>query len=347
MVSLRLVFRRGGNCSQKVQARPFSGRRLIAYDHPRNIVMKSSSLLDVKTLMPQFMTWIEKCNNGLSSVAQGSFAPFVVHGTTVGYVDATFVKENLEKFSTIFRYDGGKLSLDTSVESLGLLERSHVVGGALKQLHQEGIITGWRDELYPVLTSFDAEPVLLMERAASVYFGIKAYGVHVNGYVEREDGGMDMWVARRSATKPTWPGKLDHIVAGGQPHGLSPMDNVIKECEEEAGIDFDMACKAIPVGAVSYCSQYSYGLKRDVLFCFDLKLPDSFHPTANDGEVEEFYRLPMEDVLEIVARTKGDVYKDNCNLVVLDFMIRHGVITPGVPGYLDLIRGLRPCTEVS
>ena len=33
--------------------------------------------------------------------------------------------------------------------------------------------------------------------------------------------------------KPNWPGKLDHIVAGGQPYGISVMENVIKECEEE------------------------------------------------------------------------------------------------------------------
>lgn len=25
-----------------------------------------------------------------------------------------------------------------------------------------------------------------------------------------------MWVARRSMSKPNWPGKLDHIAAGGQ-----------------------------------------------------------------------------------------------------------------------------------
>jgi len=310
--------------------------------------MRSSSYLkDAKSMMPRFMTWIERCNNGLSCISQGSFTPFVIHGATVGYVDGTFVRQHLEPFSNVFRLVDGKLLLDESVESLGLEERSFAVEKVLRQLHQQGVITGWRDEVYPVLTSFDADPVLLMERAASVYFGIKAYGVHLNGYVERKDGGIDMWVARRSAAKPTWPGKLDHIVAGGQPHGLSPMENVIKECEEEAGIGFDLASKAKPVGAVSYCSQYSYGLKRDVLFCFDLKLPDDFQPVANDGEVEEFYRLPIEDVLDIVARLEGDTYKDNCNLVVLDFMIRHGIISPDTPGYLDLLKGLRPSAELS
>lgn len=47
--------------------------------------------------------------------------------------------------------------------------------------------------------------------------------------------GMYLWVARRSRSKPTWPGMLDHIVAGAQPFGISCYDNVIKEAEEEVG----------------------------------------------------------------------------------------------------------------
>ena len=42
----------------------------------------------------------------------------------------------------------------------------------------------------------------------------------------------------------------DHIVAGGQPHGISPFDNVIKECEEEASIPLELAQLAKSVGAV-------------------------------------------------------------------------------------------------
>ena len=96
--------------------------------------------------------------------------------------------------------------------------------GVLGQLRDEGTLTGWREELYPVLTAFHAEPLALVERAAAPYFGIKAYGVHVNGFVETEQG-QELWVAMRSSSKPTWPGRLDHIVAGGQVQGsLTPKD---------------------------------------------------------------------------------------------------------------------------
>ena len=66
-----------------------------------------------------------------------------------------------------------------------------------------------------MLTGFHSQPLALVERAAAVHLGIKAYGVHVNGYV-RGASGIELWVATRSRRKPTWPGKLDHIVAGGQ-----------------------------------------------------------------------------------------------------------------------------------
>ena len=61
-----------------------------------------------------------------------------------------------------------------------------------------------------------------------------------------------MWIARRSPTKSKFPGLFDHIVDGGQPAGLSLMDNAVKECEEEAGIPTDVTWAGVhPAGAIS------------------------------------------------------------------------------------------------
>lgn len=70
-----------------------------------------------------------------------------------------------------------------------------------------------------------------------------------------------------------------------QPYGLSCAENVIKECWEEAGIPKDLAAAATPVGFISYVSMSEEGLKPDVLFCYDLKLPEDFVPKPQDGEV--------------------------------------------------------------
>jgi hypothetical protein len=42
----------------------------------------------------------------------------------------------------------------------------------------------------------------------------QAYGVHMNGYVNKE-GQKFLWIGKRSDVKQTYPGMLDHLVAGG------------------------------------------------------------------------------------------------------------------------------------
>lgn len=235
--------------------------------------------------------------------------------------------------------DDGKYATVRMATTFDTLEsRSSAMANILHTLKDEGVITGWRDELYPVTSSFYEEPVMLVERAAVVQLGIKAYGVHVNGFV-RDEYGISLWVARRSKTKPTWPGKLDHIAAGGQPFGIGVMENVVKECEEEASIPKILALKAKPVGVVSYATIDQRGLKPDVLFVFDLELPKDFIPTPNDDEVEDFTLVPLADVARIISTSTE--FKTNCSLVIIDFMIRHGFIKPDMPGYLDIVSQTR------
>ena len=48
---------------------------------------------------------------------------------------------------------------------------------------------------------------------------------------------------------------------------------------------------------------------------------------------------PMTKVAEIVSETRE--FKFNCNLVIIDFLVRHGLIAPDHPDYLDIVAGLR------
>lgn len=36
-----------------------------------------------------------------------------------------------------------------------------------------------------------------------------------------------------------------------------------------------------------------------------------------------------------------DPIKPNCYIVIIDFLLRHGYISPDIPGYLDIVRELR------
>jgi len=200
-------------------------------------------------------------------------------------------------------------------------------------------INGWRGELYAVSPRFGEEPLFLIERAATPLFGIRAYGVHINGFV-RDKGQIKMWIAKRAADRMVCPDMWDNMVAGGQPAGLSLMGNIIKECGEEAGIPEDLARQAQSVGTVSYMMETDGGLKPDVMFCYDLEVPKEFVPNNTDGEVASFHLMDVEEVADIVKNTFD--FKFNCNLVIIDFLIRHGVLNPDeITEYEELVRGLR------
>lgn len=228
--------------------------------------------------------------------------------------------------------------------------RTESVMLVMERLRQEGVITGWRDELYPLSASFYSEPKLLVERAAAPFLGMKQYGVHINGIVRNEDGNFDMWMARRSKSKSKYPGMLDQIVAGGQPHGLGLSQNVIKECMEEAGIPEKMAISGLKAGgAVSYedfeehPSDLIDGLFQTViLFNYDLELPQDFIPKPMDGEVENFFKWTVKEILESMHPDYHDPIKPNCYLCIIDYLLRHGLgVSMETKGYLDVLRELR------
>ena len=97
------------------------------------------------------------------------------------------------------------------------------------------------------------------------------------------DGALAMWIGRRARDKATFPGMLDNLVAGGQPIGMSLMDNLVKECGEEAGIPPALAGQAVAAGEVGYCAEIDGALKPDTMFCYDLELPADFIPVNTDG----------------------------------------------------------------
>ena len=68
-------------------------------------------------------------------------------------------------------------------------------------------------------------------------------------------------------------------------------------------------------------------------------MPGDFQPTPTDGEVDAFYLWPVEDVMQRIRDT--DDFKFNAALVIIDFAIRHGVLTPEDPEYIVVTEGMR------
>ena len=274
---------------------------------------------------------VRACNNGHDTTA---YLPFRVDEEQVGWIHREFAPA-LAPFSEIF--ERGDVAISLSPELADYRARTDSVDAALRMIDQGGWFSRWRDEPYPVGGGFHRPPLFEMERAAVPRFGVPAYGVHINGYV-RDGDDILMWIARRADDKPTYPGMLDNMIAGGQPIGIGLMENVIKEAAEEAGVPPELAAKARSVGALSYRHEEDNTLKPDVMFIYDLELPADFVPVNTDGETAEFRLLLVEDVLQITADTAD--FKFNCAVVNIDFFIRHGVLRPEDPDYVDILRGM-------
>lgn len=264
----------------------------------------------------------------------GRYRPLRVDGTTLGAVREDFVPA-FARHETVFVVDQQGVALHPRLS--GFEQRSAAVDEVVRDLAERGVVQWLGHETYPLVSHFGDEPILALERSALPTFGARAFGVHMHGVVQRSDG-PHLWIARRARGKTTHPGKLDNMVAGGQPMGLSVSDNLIKECGEEAGIPPELARQAVPTGCISYRLDIDRGLRHDTLFLFELELPEDFVPRPVDGEVESFELLPIDQVRELVAETNE--FKFNCNLVVIDFLLRHGLVSPDSGDYTALVAGL-------
>jgi hypothetical protein len=212
------------------------------------------------------------------------------------------------------------------------------VDKAVRLLVSQGLVRRYRGESYAVARTFHEPPYLAIDRGAAAQFGIRSYGVHCNGYVGH-GAEMRIWVARRAADKATWPGKLDHIAAGGQPIGLGLFENLVKECGEEAGIPANLAEQARPAGYVSFLTETVEGIDNGMIYAYDLALPADFVPVAADREVEWFELWPVSRVIDRLSESDDFVF--DSALVAIDFLMRHGFIEPDAPDYVEIGRGLR------
>jgi len=251
---------------------------------------------------------IAACNN---AELPGGRLAFRIGAASVGWVTPDFARALADFTGMSLTADSATLAPAAAADLPAI-----ACGLAARGLYR------WRGEAFDVRAEPGGPVLSQIDRGALPSFGIMAEGVHVNGLVRRADG-LHVWVAKRAADKALDPGKLDHIVAGGMPSGLTPRETLIKEAEEEAAIPPELAAQAVPVGRIAYAMQRKEGLRRDVLHCYDLDLPADFIPRASDGEVESFSLWPIELVLRSVRDT--DDFKFNVNLVLIDLFRRHGV----------------------
>ena len=194
--------------------------------------------------------------------------------------------------------------------------RSDALAALAAELRELGHITGWRNEKFSywpdseiLVNGVCVEPTdalraaFEMERAAYRFFGLRSHAVHVNGFTEAGE----MWCGRRSMAKPTDPGMLDNIAAGGLPVGESLQSCSVREMAEEAGLAEDLAMTAWANGSVTTCRSVKRGWHYETLWVYNLLLAEEVQPQNQDGEVSEFVCLSPWEVVKAIEEKRFTV----------------------------------------
>jgi 8-oxo-dGTP pyrophosphatase MutT (NUDIX family) len=203
-------------------------------------------------------------------------------------------------------------------------ELSSVLAQLNAALRQQGLIRAWRDEVFALFDPASGARLATMERAAARFWGTLTLGAHATGYVADLRGTpTHLWIAQRSMTKATDPGKHDNLVGGGVPDGQSPRQALVREGWEEAGLPPELMQGARAGSVLCLQRDIREGLQHEWLYAFDLQLPAGLSPQNQDGEVAGFECLPLDEALHIAA---GDTMTVDAALVTLDFALRHALI---------------------
>lgn len=253
----------------------------------------------------KFLIHIRACQ---TACLPGERLPFLIGDRQVGYVLPAFAAR-----------------LAAASHQISVTDRVVLAPGAKDALNEIAVAAGCRvrSEDFDVREALDGPVLAVLDRGALPDFGVIGVGVHVNGLVRRLDG-WHLWVGKRAADKKLDPGKLDNLVGGGVAAGFTPFETVLKEAAEEAMLPEALAATAELKGQLAYNMERPEGLRRDVLYVYDLLLPEDFMPLPADGEVEQFLLWPLQKVFETVRDT--DDFKFNVNLVLIDLFLRFGLV---------------------
>ncbi|TYZ68703.1 hypothetical protein PybrP1_005394 [[Pythium] brassicae (nom. inval.)] len=247
--------------------------------------------------------------------------------------DAFAPLQRLRAFDELFDLTGDRVLMRQAFSSPE--ERTRAFLQVASELQREGAFPTWQSEVYAAKRSFGAPTLFHYNRGVDAYFGLSQFATHLNGFVSSDDNrdgdrrrASHVWIAKRSAVKKKWPGLLDTIAGGGLPAHISAHDNMAKEAGEEAGLDPAwVSPRLVSTGSIRHVVDEHSGLPNNTMFIYDIELPRDVTPVNRDGEVECFELWAVGDVVAALwAEPKR--FKPDIRLVLLDFFVRHGLLTP-------------------
>src|SRR4051812_40593342 len=190
-----------------------------------------------------FADHIRACNN----FGRGRVVPLLAGGRRIGWLRHDNAAA-LARFDSVFAVEPRQVRLVVEGDSDTV---SAAVDDVVEALVVEKSVPKWRNETFDVMPRWGEPPVFRLDRGAVPFFGVRAYGVHLNGY-RYIDGRMHLWVGRRAPDKRVAPDKLDNIVAGGIGNGHGIVATLFKEAGGGGGGPAPLVARGRPAGAGRY-----------------------------------------------------------------------------------------------
>lgn len=244
----------------------------------------------------------------------------------IGYVHISVVRAISWPIYWVIDWDIRTLTL---TEGTNPLERSQLMKDTLWKASVEGSVPRlrrWHNEVGPVYAS-NNEYVMEMDVSGTGIFGVLSYGVMLTGWIT-ESQQRKYWVPRRSKSKVSHPGMLDNFVSGTLRANERPIDCMVREVFEETGLPEEyVRRRLVPCGTVTYHmtkdSDGTPSVQPHVQYVYEIETEPPQKPIPNDGEVECFYLMTVDEVRNALA---NEEFKPNTGMTWLAHFIRHGYV---------------------
>jgi len=252
---------------------------------------------------------------------KGNFIKLICCEDHIGFVHKKVAKLLLESKLEYFLKNNNILLKEQKKKLLNI-----TLNNTCELLYKKNIVSQITNEKFPCVSALGKKEYFVLERSLVEFLGIRGYGVHLTAYV-KSNNDIKLWIPRRAKDKKIEPNKLDNTVAGGISAGETVKTALFREGEEEASFKKSILNKAINTGTISYAwRNKKLALRRDTLFLYDLEITNKTFPKNKDGELIEFKLYGWKKVLETIVKTNE--FKKNSGLVLINFLIRRGLITP-------------------
>ncbi|QLA81013.1 NUDIX domain-containing protein [Acidovorax sp. JMULE5] len=274
-----------------------------------------------------FDQWLAGARQLAHQPARQPRQPLRVAGQVVGSVEEGFLsKISLQRLLdkryqlSIGEHGGGAIwslhlppeaASDTNVNTT-----TDALNTLAEALRDAGLCGPWRNEQLAV-TNPSGEAVGTVERGAVRVLGITTCAVHLVGLAP--DGRM--WVQKRSLNKPNDPGLWDTLMGGMISAADSLPQALVRETWEEAGLHVHTLADVAHVGHVLFSRPSSEGggagYMVERIDWFRAVVPEGMAPDNQDGEVDEFALLSLEEVRAQVAQ---GLFTLEAGLVIAGFL---------------------------